>query len=121
VTTKSLTTGRRKADLDTDIGRRTIPDDHPLITCAPHIMHGHAHLKGKQITIERVLEALMTNRAPGDLRLSPTVVVTDAEVRACLGYAHDIFANISKLYAELGRLRQVLPARNPNPEKPSGE
>lgn len=98
----------KRERLNNDIGTRDVVDNHPLVTCAPHLLAGHAHLKGTRVTLERVLAALLSERRPGPLTLPNGVAVTDEQVRACLRYSIDIFDNISKLYAELGRLRAVV-------------
>jgi uncharacterized protein (DUF433 family) len=101
------------------IGTRDIVDNHPLIVCAPHVLAGHAHIKGTQVTLERVLAALQNERKHGPLTLPNGLTITDEQVRACFAYSIDIFDNISKLYAELGRLRGVVaPRKRPaTPEK----
>lgn len=112
MTTKSITQGRpvrRRADLNAYTGKPDIVDEHPLVTCAPHIMSGHAHLKTSKVTVERVLLALLHERDPEPLVMTTGLKLSDEEVRAAVRYAVDIFENISKLYAELGRLRAMVP------------
>jgi hypothetical protein len=108
VTTKSLTSQRKKADIDADIGKPDDADLHPLIACAPHVLGGHAHLKSSKVRVERVVAALMRERdeligPDKPLRLEHGGVIPAHHVRAVSVYVVDIFDNISKLYAELGR------------------
>jgi uncharacterized protein (DUF433 family) len=97
----------KQAELEENTGAPDLVDLHPLITCAPHIMDGHAHLKQKQVTVERILIALMLERGRRDLRLANGMIISGAEVAATYKYSIDIFDNISKLYAEIGRLREM--------------
>jgi len=115
MTTKSLTQGksRPRAELDAYTGRPDLSDEHPLVTCAPHLLGGHAHLKANKVTIERVLLALLHERPEGPLAMTDGLKLNDVEVRAAVRYAVAIFDNISKLYAELGRLRAMLPKEEP--------
>jgi uncharacterized protein (DUF433 family) len=109
VTTKSLSQNRpirSHVELAAYTGKPDVADEHPLITCAPHIMEGHAHLKSTKVTVERVLRAVLNERPDSPLVLGTGLKLTDAEVSAAFAYAIDIFNNLSKIYAELGRLRE---------------
>jgi hypothetical protein len=110
VTTKSLTQGkpRPRAELNAYTGRKDVTDEHPLIACAPHVMGGHAHLKASKTTVERVLLAEL-RLISGPLTLSSGLLVTEEERVAVKRYEIAIFENLSKLYAELGRLQAMLP------------
>lgn len=105
--TKSLTQGKppRRAP-DDYTGKPSMEEEHPLITCAPHVMGGHAHLKANKTTIERVLLAEL-QQIRGPIQLSSGLVLTEQERRACLLYAVDIFENLSKLYAQLRQLQEI--------------
>lgn len=109
MTTKSLTQGkpaRTRAELDAYTGKGGDTDDHPLITCAPHVLGGHAHLKANKTTVERVLLAEL-QRVEGPLRMSSGLVLSEEERRACLLYAVAIFENLSKLYAQLQQAQDI--------------
>lgn len=108
MTTKSITQGkpRPRAELNAYTGRPDITDEHPLITCAPHLMGGHAHLKSTKTTVERVLLAEL-RRIEGPLAMTSGLKLSEEERRAAILYAIDIFENLSKLYAELGRLQSM--------------
>lgn len=110
MTTKSLTQGRPRprAELNAYTGRPDITDEHPLITCAPHILGGHAHLKASKTTIEQALHGEL-RRINGPLTLPSGLKLTEEEREAAYRYAIAIFENLSKLYAELGRLQAMLP------------
>lgn len=112
-----------RAERDSDIGRPDEADQHPLICCAPHILHGHAHLKDRQVVIERVLLALMKERKSAPLALEPTkhgaaVTVSDAEVKAVYRYSVEVFQKISHLYAELDRMKKLYEGMSKGTPKP---
>lgn len=101
----------KREALDANIGRHDEVDDHPLISCAPHILNGHAHLKNRQVRVERVLGGVLRERKPGPLAIGrlkngTALTVTDEEVRASLRYVIDVVDNLSHLYAELDRLKR---------------
>jgi uncharacterized protein (DUF433 family) len=111
MTTKSITQNRAprpRAELDSYTGKPDVTDEHPLITCAPHVLGGHAHLKASKTTVERVLLAELRH-VEGPITLSSGLKLTEEERRAVYRYAIAIFQNLSKLYAELGRLQAMLP------------
>lgn len=98
--TKSLTDRQRQ--IEQNLGKPDIVDEHPLMRCTPTVLGGHAHIKRNEITVERVLLALLRERPSGPLRVGPrTVTVTEEEVQATITYAVAIFNDISRLYAEL--------------------
>jgi hypothetical protein len=102
----------KRERLNANIGKRDLSDKHPLITCAPHIKHGHAHLGTSGVTLERVHLALMKERRGGPLTLEPAhngteIIVTDEEVKAVYRYTIDVFQTLSRLYAELDRMRRL--------------
>ena len=99
---------RRRSDLDKDTGTPNVVDEHPLIRCSPTILGGHAHLKRNEVTVERVLEALLRERRAGPLPIDRTQAITDEEVRAAIRYLIAVFMDLSKLYAELERRRALV-------------
>jgi len=110
MTTKSITQNRPvpRAELNAYTGKPDVTDEHPLITCAPHVLGGHAHLKATKTTVERVLQAEL-RRIEGPLTMTSGLKLSEEDRRAVMRYAIAIFENISKLYAELGRLQAMLP------------
>jgi hypothetical protein len=110
MTTKSLTQGkpaRTRAELNAYTGKGGDADDHPLITCTPHILGGHAHLKANKTTVERVFLA-EAQRIEGPLRMSSGLVLTEDERRACLMYAVALFEILPKLHAQVAQLQEIV-------------
>lgn len=114
VTTKSLTQNRAHrthTQIDEDIGKADLNDDHPLITCTPHVLEGRAHITATKMPIERILLGLMQERGHSDLILSSGERVSPAHVRAAQSYTIDIILNVSKVFAELAHLSRGPPAQ----------
>ncbi len=115
MTTKSLTQGRQAhtthVELKQNTGKPDINDKHPLITCAPHLMGGHAHLKSNKVTVEQVLRALARERGEAPLVLHSGLKLPGDDVQAVLAYGIDVFEHLSRMFAELDRLRRMIPQR----------
>lgn len=98
--TKSLSFRHR--EIEQNVRKVDPVDEHPLMRCAPNILGGHAHIKRNEVTVERVLLALLRERKPGPLRVGPRgVTVTNEEVEATVIYTNAIFNDISRMYAVL--------------------
>jgi uncharacterized protein (DUF433 family) len=103
---------RPRTDLNADTGKPDIIEEHPLITCTPYVMEGHAHLKINRVTVERVLLAELQH-VRGPLALASGETLTEAQRQAVFRYTVAVMADISKLYAELGRLREMVQKGRP--------
>lgn len=107
--TKSLTQNRghrTHTQIDSDIGRAELVDDHPLITCTPQVLEGRAHITATKVPIDHILHGLLQERGHSELTLSGGERASATEVRAAVNFAIDTFLNISRVYAELTRLSQ---------------
>lgn len=93
---------RTHADLDADTGKPDMSEQHPLITCTPSVMEGHAHLKDSKVTVERVLQAEL-REIKGPIALASGCIISETQRRAVLRFSIAVIEDVSKLYAELDR------------------
>lgn len=99
-----MRTNRQKGDNDTG---RPLPEDRwPRIIHAPYLMDGHAHIRGTEVTVHRVLRELAYDRLPIPAALIGKGLQNE-DTRAVLLYSADLIQTLPRLLAELQKLHGV--------------
>lgn len=99
---------------------RDVVELYPRIVWAAHIQEGHPHLRGTEVTLQKVLRILADHRSADPAALSSLAgcVLRESDIRDVHLFCADIVTHLSSMNAELARqLERMTRKRTRKPRK----